>query len=85
MPTEIKKTQSSASGHVIKPAWRGRLNAGSPPEDGGEGEPFASSTYLRAIQDSAPSCKPTYLIASALGGEPMPPGIFSGADVRKKS
>ncbi len=25
-----------------------------------------------------------YLIASALGGEPTPPGILSGAEVRKK-
>ncbi len=25
-----------------------------------------------------------YLIASALGGEPTPPGIFSGAEVMKK-
>ena len=28
---------------------------------------------------------PAYLIANAFGGEPTPPGTFSGAEVRKKS
>ena len=28
---------------------------------------------------------PVYFIANAFGGEPTPPGTFSGAEVRKKS
>lgn len=31
------------------------------------------------------ACASTYLIASALGGEPTPPGMLSGADVSMNS
>jgi len=41
----------------------------------------------RRLGDKSGHCRQPryYLIASALGGEPIPPGTLSGADVRKKS
>src|SRR5271156_852222 len=45
---------------------------------------FSAHVFARGLRFCL-SSERNYLIASAFGGEPMPPGIFSGADVRKKS
>ena len=57
--------------------------------DDGDAEVYFGPMMLGFIDGvigfGPPSSNSAYLIASALGGEPTPPGMFSGADVRKKS
>ena len=44
-------TSAAANGHVMKPAAMGRFSGSlHPPKDGGEGEPFASSTHSRSVR-----------------------------------
>lgn len=50
---------------------------------GGAKSDLAALGGFLARHTSAGKCR--YLIATALGGEPTPPGILSGAEVRKKS